>query len=252
MANISLTVLFFVVGLLVGSFLNVIILRLPEGESPVLGRSKCPKCQKKIAFYDLIPLLSYVILQGKCRNCKAYVSLQYPIVEIISGISFVFLLNRSGFSYLLFLYLVAISALIIIFVYDLRYLEIPEIFAWLFLAVTIILGVTQSNFSLANFLLGGLVGGGILGILVGISDERLMGAGDIKIGLAFGFLFGYPQALLFLFLSFIVGAVIGLILIAIKGKKLKSEIAFAPFMIIAGIITFIWGGTIISSYLSLI
>ena len=117
------------------------------------------------------------------------------------------------------------------------------------MASAIIIGVTQSNFSITDFLLGGLVGGGILGILVGISDERLMGAGDIKIGLAFGFLLGMQKSLLFLFLSFIIGAVVGLVLIIMNRKKMKSEIAFAPFLITAAIISILWGDYLVNLYL---
>lgn len=243
-------IVFSLLGLAVGSFLNLIILRLPQEES-ILGRSHCPKCKKQITSYDLIPVLSYIFLSGRCRSCKERISLQYPLVELATAILFAFLYYYIGLNYLLILYLLAISALIVLFVYDLKFREVPELFAWIFLILAIIIGFWQSNFDAANFLLGGLIGGGILGILVGISEERLMGAGDIKIGLAFGFLLSYPKALLFLLLAFVIGAVIGVILVLFSGKKLKSQIAFAPFLIIAGVITLVWGEAIIQSYLQL-
>ena len=251
MTSFLFYIIFFLLGLAIGSFLNVVILRLPQEES-VLGRSRCPKCKKQIAGCDLIPVLSYIFLWGRCRNCHEKISLQYPLIELTTAILFALSYYLIGLNYLLIFYLPAVSILVVLFVYDLKFREIPELFAWIFLVLAIIIGFWQSNFDIANFLLGGLVGGGILGILVGISEERLMGAGDIKIGLAIGFLLGYPRALLFLLLAFVIGAVVGVLLILFGGKKFKSEIAFAPFLIIAGIITLIWGETIIQSYLKLL
>jgi leader peptidase (prepilin peptidase)/N-methyltransferase len=140
--------------------------------------------------------------------------------------------------------------LVLIFVYDLKHLEIPEVFSWLFLALAILAGLLTNIYSIDSFLLGGLVGGGILGILVGISDERWMGSGDIKIGLGFGFLLGYPGALLFLFLSFIIGAVFGVVAILVKKGELKSQIPFAPFLIVSAIITLLFGQRLIDYYLN--
>lgn len=251
MTNSLFYIVFLLFGLAAGSFLNVLIIRLPQEES-ILGRSHCPKCKKQIAAVDLIPILSYIFLWGRCRNCHEPISFQYLLVELSTGLLFVLGYYLLGLNYLLIFYFIFLSALVAIFVYDLKYLEIPEAFSWLLLISAVFFSLLSSNFSLQGFLLGGLVGGGILGILVGISDEKMMGAGDIKIGLAFGFLLGYPKALLFLFLAFIIGAIIGALLILFGGKKLKSEVAFAPFLIIAGLITLIWGDAIIKSYLSLI
>lgn len=243
-------IVFALFGLVVGSFLNVLIIRLPQEES-ILGRSHCPKCKKQIANFDLIPVLSYIFLWGRCRNCRQRISLQYPLIELATAALFVLFYFLFGLNYLLILYLPAVAILLLIFVYDLRFREIPEVFSWLFLVLAMLIGLFQSNFNVTSFLLGGLVGGGILGILVGLSNERLMGAGDIKIGLSFGFLLGYPKALLFLFLAFVIGAFIGAFLVLFGGKKLKSEVAFAPFLIIAGLITLIWGQAIIQNYLQL-
>ena len=252
MIDISLYLLFFLLGLIIGSFLNVLIIRLPKGESVVFGRSKCPKCKKTLSAWELIPVLSYIFLSGRCKNCRKTISIQYPLVELSSGLLFVLFYYLFGLNYLLVFYLLFVAAAIVIFVYDTKYLEIPEIFSWILLVLALVIGIWQSSFPFSNFLLGGLIGGGILGILVGVSNEKLMGSGDIKIGLAFGFLLGYPRALLFLLLSFMIGAIVGVIMMLFSDKKLKSEVAFAPFMIIAGIIVLIWGDTIINSYLSLI
>lgn len=251
MTNYSFYIVFALFGLAVGSFLNVLLIRLPEEES-ILGRSHCPKCKKQIANFDLIPVLSYIFLWGRCRNCHQPISFQYPLVELFTALLFVLGYYLLGLNYQLIFYFIFSSALVAIFVYDLKYLEIPESLSWILLITAIFFSILTPHFSLQGFLLGGLIGGGVLGILVGISEEKLMGAGDIKIGLAFGFLLGYPKALLLLFLAFVIGAFVGALLILFDGKKLKSEVAFAPFLIIAGLIAFIWGETIIRNYLSLI
>lgn len=240
--------IFFIVGLVFGSFLNVIITRFPKFEGLVLGRSKCPKCKKILSFYDLLPVLSYIFLLGKCRYCKERISLQYPIVELSSGLLFVLSYYLFGISLLSFLYLLIFMLLIIVFVYDLKHLEIPELFSWIFLVLAITVGFYNGLYHLESFLLGGLVGGGILGILVGISDEKWMGSGDIKIGLGLGFLLGFPNSLLFVILSFVFGAIIGILILAFGRGKLKTQLPFAPFLIISAIFCLIYGEKIINFY----
>ncbi len=242
-------IIFLLFGLFFGSFLNVLIFRFPEMKGVVSGRSYCPKCKKPIAARDLIPIISYIILWGRCRNCQKRISPQYPLVELATGIVFFLFTKYIGFNYQLIPYLIIASISILIFVYDSKYLEIPEVFSWLLLIFVIIAAAMAPSFSISNFLLGGLIGGGILGIIVGISDERMMGSGDIKIGLAFGFLLGPERSILFLFLSFIIGAIIGLILMIVKRKEIKSEIAFAPFLILAATICSLWGQSIVNFYL---
>ncbi|MCX6810204.1 MAG: prepilin peptidase [Candidatus Berkelbacteria bacterium] len=236
-------------GLLVGSFLNVLIFRFPEMKGLISGRSYCPKCKKNIAAYDLIPVIGYIILRGKCRNCQKKISLQYPIVELATGVLFFLLAITIGINYQLIIYLLIACVSLLIFVYDAKYLEIPEVFSWLLLIFVIISSFLNPHFLVQDFLLGGLIGGGILGIMVGISNEKMMGSGDIKIGLAFGFLLGIYRSILFLFLSFIIGAIAGLVLMASRKKKMKSEIAFAPFLILAAIISIVWGNQIVNLYL---
>ncbi|MEI8060730.1 MAG: prepilin peptidase [Candidatus Berkelbacteria bacterium] len=242
----AVALIFLLVGLFVGSFLNVLIFRFPEMKGLVSGRSYCPHCKKTIAWFDLIPVASYIILWGKCRNCRKQISLQYPLVEISTGIVFFFLAKTIGVDYPLIGYLLIACVSMLIFVYDAKFLEIPEVFSWLLLISAIVLTVLSSSFSINDFLLGGLIGGGVLGIMVGISEERMMGSGDIKIGLAFGFLLGAHRSILFLFLSFIIGAIVGLILMMSSKKKVQSEIAFAPFLIIAALICIIWGNQLVN------
>ena len=247
-----LQILFFILGLAVGSFLNVVIFRFPEMKGILSGRSKCPRCKKPIAAYDLIPILSFLLLWGRCRYCRKRISLQYPIVELTTGLLFLAFARVFGLSWMLVTYLIIGALSILIFVSDVKYLEIPEVFSWLLLIMAMIAAIVSGTFSLSSFLLCGLVGGGILGILVGISDERWMGSGDIKIGLAFGFLFGFYKALLFLFLAFVIGALVGILLMIVKKKGMKSEIAFSPFLIIAAIVAIFWGDYLVNLYLKFV
>ena len=250
--TILLQISFFVFGLAIGSFLNVVIFRFPALKSVITDHSRCPHCKKKIAAFDLIPVISYVVLLGRCRNCGKKISAQYPLVELATGLLFWLLFRHFGLSYILIPYLIIVGFSILVFVYDLKYLEIPEIFSWSLLIFAVIAALLSKDFTISNFLLGGLAGGGILGILVGISNERWMGSGDIKIGLAFGFLFGLYGALFFLFLAFIIGAIFGLILIGLKKKRSDSVIAFSPFLIISAIITIFFGQYLINLYLNLL
>ncbi|PIU24329.1 prepilin peptidase [Candidatus Berkelbacteria bacterium CG08_land_8_20_14_0_20_39_8] len=245
----AINIVFGIFGLFVGSFLNVIIFRFPELKGVVSGRSYCPKCKKTIAGYDLIPVVSYINLWGKCRNCRKQISWQYPLVELFVGVLFYLLAMVFEVNYLLIFYLLIAAISTLILVYDFKYLEIPEVFSWLLTIFTILAAILSPNLSLQNFLLGGLIGGGVLGILVGISNERIMGSGDIKIGLAFGVLLGFERSILFLFLAFFLGALFGIILILFNRRKLNSEVAFAPFLIISAMICLVWGEALVNLYL---
>lgn len=238
-------------GLFIGSFLSVLIFRFPDISSIVFGRSKCVKCQKQILWYDLIPVVSYLFLRGRCRNCKKEISLIYPFLELLTaGIFFLFAL-KIGINLMLIPYLLFAIILISISIYDFIDLEIPEIFLCLLVLVSILIVSLSGNIG-KDAIFGGLIAGGFLGLLVFFSKERLMGSGDIPIGLAFGLILGLEKTLLFLLLAFNIGAVYGVILIAAKNKKLKSEVPFAPFLIIGGLVAFLFGDHLINLYLNLL
>ncbi len=243
-------IIFFIIGLMVGSFLNVVIYRLNLAESIFWGRSHCPHCKAKINWYDNIPLLSFILLQGKCRYCGEKISWQYPIVEFSTGLSFVllaeiFLQNHSWLNWLeVIFYLVLVSLLIVILVYDLKFLKIPLLIIWLAVAWTsaYYLLVDSFNFPvLINFwdsrFLSGLIGGAIASsfflFLVIISREKWMGMGDVYLGFLIGLVIGWPNILLVLMLSFLLGSVVGLTLVISKRKKMSSQLPFGPFLIIS-------------------
>jgi len=242
------TILTFIFGLVIGSFVNVLILRQDNLKSIINTRSQCPQCKTKLKWIDLIPVLSYLMLRGKCRYCGKKISIQYPLVELGLGFLFVLLFFNFGINLAFAFYALIFSLLTVVFVTDLKTETIPEIFVWIALILSIIFGWYFGSFSLRPLVLGGLVGGGLLALLVLISREKWMGAGDIKIGLILGVLVGYPMAVLGVFLSFILGAIVGLVYLGLKTKTMKDSLPFAPFLIISTLLCLTFGKFLVGWY----
>jgi prepilin signal peptidase PulO-like enzyme (type II secretory pathway) len=238
--------IFFIFGLIIGSFLNVVICRLNLAES-LLGRSHCPKCQKMIRWYDNVPLLSFILLKAECRDCREKISWQYPLVELTIGVIFaavawVFLREGALTNWLeVIFYCGFFSALLVIFVFDLKHLEIPMPVIWLALAWTLIfllildglnfqpgMGIFSSRIFSGN--LAGLLAFGFFFILAFGSREKWMGMGDAYLALLIGLGIGAEKILPALMLSFLLGSLFGIALIAAKKKTLKSQIPFGPFL----------------------
>lgn len=247
--EIGILIIYLVLGLVVGSFLNVVILRLKTAESIVVGGSHCPNCKKPIRWYDLIPIVSFVLLRGRCRDCNEKISLQYPLVEATSAVFFALSYLLYGLSWMSALSIIILSLLLVIVVYDLKEMMIPEIFSWILVAV-VILGQAVLNYNqIGQVILGGLVGGGVLGLLVLLSKGNWMGDGDIKIGLAIGLFLGFPVAVFSIFSAFVTGAILGGSLLLLKIKKRKDQLPFTPFLVLGLIIAMVWGQQIINWYL---
>ncbi|TSC91489.1 MAG: leader peptidase (prepilin peptidase) / N-methyltransferase [Candidatus Berkelbacteria bacterium Licking1014_96] len=256
--NIIIYIVAFIFGAIIGSFLNVVIFRLKinkddKAKINLRGRSKCPHCQKTLDAFELIPILSYFVLGGKCRGCKKPISYQYPLVEFISALLTVLPIYLWGFSHIYIYLIIPIFYLfIIIFFYDLKNFIIPDVLlVLLFLIILIfdIIKLGRSEISLVNLFWGVIIGGGLFLLLVIFSREKWMGWGDVKLGFLLGLLLGYPYIVVSLFLSFISGALVSIILIFAYGRKLKSQIPFAPFLILGAMIAIFWGEKIINWYL---
>lgn len=235
-------------GLVVGSFLNVVIARLPELKDILTGRSQCPKCRQPLKWYELIPIFSYVLLAGRCRYCREKISWQYPAVEITTALLFVASYLKFGLSISFWFYLAFLAILIIIFVYDLKTMYIPDLLVWLGIILTIVF-LLLSRQQLVSSIYGALAIGGLLGLLVLISRGKWMGAGDVKLGILIGLLSPWPIALVTLFSAFLIGGITGGILIIFKQKTLKQTVPFSPFLITGWLIAFFWGQKIIEFYL---
>lgn len=245
MTSFATTLYIFITGLAVGSFLNVLIDRLPQ-EKSIVGRSHCDHCHKKLRWYDLIPVISYIMLRGRCRYCKMKLSVQYPLIEIVTGVSFAFVWSTSMidvFGIVPRIFLLSITAsLIVIFVADLKYQIIPDsIQVILFLSILLFFvfeGLTPLLFF--NHVVSAIAVMLPIFLIFIITKGRGIGFGDVKLAFSIGFLMGWKGGLMALYIGFILGALVGIALLIGKRKGLKSKIAFGPFLVIGTAITFLW------------
>ncbi len=250
-----LTIIFFVLGIIIGSFLNVVIFRF-NTERSFGGRSGCMICQNKLCWYELIPLVSFFALKGRCRSCKTKISIQYPIVELITGLIFaglflkfqdIFFINTIVFSISYAYYATMFSILLVIAVYDFKHKIIPDTLSLIFGVITFI-----GLFFFANYLfyphipsilefLSGILLALPFALLWLISKGTWMGLGDAKLALGLGWLLGFSSLLSGVVVAFWSGAIIGLILLIFSKKyKIKSEIPFAPFLVLGTLIAFLF------------
>ena len=242
----------FLIGSSIGSFLNVLIDRLPKNES-INGRSHCDYCKKKIAWYDLFPIISFFILGGKTRCCKKKMSWQYPLIETITGISFVLIFNQfliSNFKFQILNLLIMwglVSCLIVIFVSDLKYHLISDYIqvSWLIFTILFHFFNGSSIQQFGNFIVSGIIIAVPIYLIYFLSKERAMGLGDVFLTLNIGFLLGWQKGLLALYIAFVTGALFGIGLIIIHRKKIKSKIAFGPFLVMGTAVILLYGDKIL-------
>ncbi len=238
-----------VIGIMVGSFLNVCILRIPEKESVVTVPSHCTSCQKRLKWWELIPIFSYVALRGKCSKCKVKISPQYPIIEAINGILWVLTFWIYGVSFDTLLGVLLASVLLVLSVIDARTLEIP-IQTTIF---TGILGLARLVVNYENWLdhlLGFLVITVFLIALVFFSKGRAIGGGDVKLMAGCGLFLGLLPTLLSFFLACFLGSIIHIVRIRFFGAS--RTLAMGPYLALGVFISFLWGDVIISWYMGLL
>lgn len=241
----------FLLGLAIGSFLNCVIYRLEAGGSFLKGRSFCPHCKHILSFKDLIPIFSFLFLKGKCRYCGKKISWQYPLVELSTGILFVLIFYQTIYDLLTTIYLLlTTSFLIIIFVYDLKHYLIPDKIIYPAIVTVFIYNLLNTKYLILNTLPAALGAITFFLAIVLISRCKWMGWGDVKFAFFMGLFLGYPNIFVALFLAFFIGASIGLILIALGKKTLKSEIPFGPFLVSGTFLAIFFGEGIINWYLS--
>jgi len=245
--------LIFILGLIVGSFSNVCIYRIPKNESIIYPASHCLKCRTTIKPVDNIPLLSYVLLKGRCRNCGSKISIQYPIVELLTGIIYLIIYLIYGLSIQSLIYIILSSALIIIAFIDLNEMIVPDVISLPGIGVGLILSFFVPYIKFINSVSGVVVGGGIILIiaLVGsmIFKKEAMGGGDVKLAAMIGAFLGWRYIIISLFLGFFLGALTGIILMIAKIKSREDMVPFGPFIVLGTFITLLWGEQIISWYL---
>lgn len=235
----------FIIGTAIGSFLNVLIDRLANDQS-IMGRSHCDYCKKTLKSSDLIPVVSFIVMRGTSRCCRKKLSFQYPLIEILTGLIFAIIFFNTQRLGILpdknWLYIISVfgiaSTLIVIFVADLKYQIIPDSMQIALLFFVVLLSVSgQFSFNLLinNIVAGFVIMAPIL-LLYLVTKGRGMGFGDVKLSFTIGFWLGIKGGAVSLYIGFIIGAIFSILLILLKKKKLKSKIAFGPFLVI-GMIT---------------
>ncbi len=253
--------IFFLYGIVIGSFYNVVIFRTISNQSVAFPSSHCYSCKHKLGTLDLIPVFSYLFLKGKCRYCKEKISIQYPLVEIACGVVFVMLYNYfQVVSISLILALAFFSVMLIIFMIDLKTMIIPNKFVLiaLFIAIAYQLSVYPISTSLIiNMAIGGIsVSGTLLALYVFgifILNKEVIGFGDVKLYTAIGVLLGMQYAFLSLFITVLVGGLVATILLVSKSKLIKNrEMPLGPFICLATFIVYLYGPMIIDTYLQLV
>lgn len=239
-------------GLIVGSFSNVCIYRIPRNESIIYPASHCPNCRNGILAKDNIPLLSYILLKGRCPNCGSRISIKYPVVEFLTGLVYVIIYQIYGVSVQSLIYIILSSALIIIAFIDLDEQVIPEVISLPGIVVGLILSFFVHHISFVNSALGIVLGGGIILVirLAGslIFKKESMGIGDIELAAMIGAFLGWRYITISLFLGFFLGALTGIFLILSKIKSREDAVPFGPFIILGSFITLLWGEKILSWY----
>ncbi|MBW1730998.1 MAG: prepilin peptidase [Deltaproteobacteria bacterium] len=247
-----LTIFSFLFGLALGSFANVCIYRLPLGRSIVCPPSSCPHCGQQIKFYDNIPLLSYLLLKGKCRVCGHPISAQYPLVELSMGLISLALFIRYGASYQYILYLLFTGSLVVITFIDLHHQIIPDVVSLPGIAVGFLSSFFLISVSWIDSVIGIVAGGGAL-LVIAIIFEKLtgregMGGGDIKLLAMIGAWMGWKALPFIVLVSSLAGTIIGGGALLITGKGYGVRIPFGPFLAMGTLIYFFFGSMILQWY----
>lgn len=243
----------FVLGCCIGSFINASEYRLAKSLPIANDRSRCRSCAKALAWYDLVPLVSYLVLRGKCRSCQARISTQYPLVEGVTGVLFVVAGSMASIGtdtesiVRLIRDLIVVSIAVFLFVYDYKYTLLPDAVTLpsiaVFAAFSWWLGVSWQS-----LLVGTIVGGGFFLLQYAVSSGAWVGGGDIRFGAMLGALFGWPTILVALFVSYVTGAIAGGTLLALGKKKPGDAIPFGTFLSIGMLLTLWWGQALVDWY----
>ncbi len=256
-------IIIFIFGAIIGSFLNVCIYRLPKGLSIVRPSSSCPSCGRHIKFYDNIPIVSYLLLGGRCRYCEAGISLKYPLVELVNAILYIVVFQRFGayFSWPVFVYFVFISSLVVITFIDFQYQIIPDSITLPGIIIGAALGSTIlpdpfNSTGLLGFkasLTGVFLGGGLFYLIAvvgtAVFKKEAMGGGDIKMMAMVGGVLGWKGVFLTTFFGSLFGSVVGIIIIALKGKEWGSRIPFGPYLALGSLLSLLFGQKFLMWYL---
>jgi leader peptidase (prepilin peptidase)/N-methyltransferase len=244
----------FILGAVVGSFLNVCIYRLPAGESIAYPASRCPVCRTPIRWYQNIPILSYLLLRGRCASCRSGISVRYPLVEALTGLLFVLVLQRFGLQWATAVFWLFAAALVVITFIDLDHQIIPDAISLPGIAFGFFCSLVLPSLSWTDSLLGILAGGGSLYLVAAgyelLTKKEGMGGGDIKLLAMLGAFLGWQAVLPIIFLSSLMGTCVGVPLMLVRKADGGLPIPFGPFLAAAAMIYLLWGPPLIRWYLS--
>ncbi|MCJ7715375.1 MAG: prepilin peptidase [Anaerolineales bacterium] len=235
-------------GVVIGSFLNVCVDRLPDKKSIVSPPSHCPQCKQRLSIIELIPIISYIFLRGRCRSCGEKIPARVLMVELGTGVMFFLIWLRFGQSWDTALASIFGCLLLVIGFIDLEHQKIPNILIYPAIGVGLLLIPVMHLSTPWMFLIGGGLGFAVL-FLITILSPGAMGMGDVKLTVFLGLILGYPEIVIALFLAFVSGGLIAGILLALKKIKRKDTVAFGPYLALAGIITILYGDQILSWWL---
>lgn len=242
-------IVIFIFGISIGSFLNVCIYRIPLHESIITAPSHCMTCGRKLRWYDMVPVFSWLVLGGKCRNCKSEISVQYPIIEALNGVLYLVVCTVNGLTWVSLIYCLMVSALLTLSVIDWRTYEIPFEINVFLLCLGIAATVLDRN-NLLSHVIGAVCVSGFLELLFLVSGGRAIGGGDVKLMAACGLILGWKQILL----AFLLGCILGSVIHVIRMKVSHAEhvLAMGPYLSVGVFLAALWGNTWINWYLSLL
>lgn len=241
-------------GLTIGSFLNVVIHRLPRKLGVARGRSVCPQCQTQLKWYHNIPLLSYLFLRGRCAFCRASIPLRYPLVEIINAALYLYFFSHYGAGLQLAVTAVLASALLVIFFIDLDHHIIPDVITLPGMLLGLAVSLAPEGIGIVNALIGLVVGGGSLYAMAMLGDwlfkKESMGGGDIKMAAMLGAFVGWQKVILIFISSAVIGLVISIVIMFFSSRLRRTRvIPFGPFLAMAAMVAIVYGDRLISFYL---
>ena len=248
--DILIPIFIFLFGAAIGSFSNVCIYRLPKKLSIISPPSQCPNCGKSISPFDNIPIISFILLRGRCRYCQSPISWRYPIVELITGLIFLSLYLNFRISPQFFIYALLCTSLIIIAFIDLEHKIIPDVITLPGIIIGLTLSLTIPHITLINSIKGLLIGGGLF-YAIAIISRGGMGGGDIKLIAMVGSFLGWKNVLLTIFLGSLFGSIVGIVLIILKKKNRKDMVPFGPFLSLGAIISIFYGRDLIYLWLTI-
>lgn len=244
-----------VLGLLIGSFLNVLIYRIPLHKQFVSGRSACPSCGAVIKWYQNIPVISYLILRGRCAGCKTRIPVRYPLVELLNGLAYFYFFGVYGWSLHFGIFAFLATVLIVIFFIDLDHQIIPDVITLPVMVIGLAVSLVPGGIGILPALIGLLVGGGSLYLIAILGDwlfkKESMGGGDIKMAAMLGAFLGWQKVLFIFMASAVIGLVVSLALMAVSARLRKTRmVPFGPFIAIAAMTAVIWGDRLIALYVA--